>query len=211
MISDSPKVREQLTSEIDLFLCKFVFHNFFFDSMLTFTSSTKLFSIKLQFFSSCLRSLDFFPQTPWRTKKKLFKSIFIIFLRHPLNLIRIFEGYFSSASRYCPSETARTRESQGEKKLSFIYDNKQNSKRLEYKWMSVKCFDQPRPNEMSGTKKSDSAQLAETKIVFEFISRRSPIKIKLWIKNQICFYLLFRWWFVLEHFCVWPTPFGPKN
>lgn len=72
-----------------------------------------------------------------------------------VNLIRIFVGLFLLLSPlgvlllpwnnlYMVDAVGVERANKKNKVRSFIYDNKQNSKRLEYKWMSVKCFDQPR-------------------------------------------------------------------
>lgn len=71
-------------------------------------------------------------------------------------------------------------------KLSFIYDNKQNSKRLEYKWMSVKCFDQPEKklkNSRRSCARADKKQKLFSNLFFAAISDKN----QQWIRNQIYF------------------------
>lgn len=110
-------------------------------------------------FSLFDHSICALPKKPWRAqraKRKLFKSIFIIFPSTSAQLDKdIPKTFFLFGVLLLPwnnlydggsqegvgvgCETKREKT-----KSSFIYDNKQNSKRLEYKWMSVKFFDQPR-------------------------------------------------------------------
>lgn len=79
--------------------------------------------------------------------------------------------------------------------MSFIYDNKQSSKRLEYKWMSVKCFDQPERMKKSERTSTRDEKNEKNKNCFEIhFSLRSLISNESEIK--FIFYLLFRWWFL---------------
>lgn len=76
---------------------------------------------------------------------QLDKDIRRIFLLFPLGVLLLpWNNLYGGLKRRTRRREWDERSSEQKNKVrSFIYDNKQNSKRLEYKWMSVKCFDQP--------------------------------------------------------------------
>lgn len=91
-----------------------------------------------------MRSLDFFAQKAMTNKKSFQINFYYISstsVQLDKDIWRIF--FFSFGVLLLPWNNLykkRAEARQKQKMLCFIYDNKQNSKRLEYKWMSVKCF-----------------------------------------------------------------------
>lgn len=150
----------------------------------------QLLSIIFQFLPSCFQlettALFFFPKSHDEHRKETFQINFYYISSTSVRLIRIF---FSSVL-LLPWNNLYEKSGSREKKLSFIFDNKQNSKRLEYKWMSVKCFDQAshkkkRRLESWGRpeKKHETKQKLFPNLFFAAIFDKN----QQWIRNQIYF------------------------